>query len=202
MEALNIIKEEKVDIIILDLNLPDMNGIDIINYIKEHNITKYDYSIIVVTGEMDLLREVVESKYIFNYCSKINGIDFIIREVQEILNIKQKCHNIASINEQIKVELENLNFDFSYIGTRYLYDCICECHNKENIYDINLKKDIYPIISKKHHKNINSIKASISQATSIMYYETDENILSNYFGYSIISKPKPKDIIITILQKI
>lgn len=32
IEAIEIIKREKVDIIILDLKLPDMNGIDIIKY--------------------------------------------------------------------------------------------------------------------------------------------------------------------------
>lgn len=37
-EAINIIKEEIVDIIIMDLKLPDMTGIDILNYISENNI--------------------------------------------------------------------------------------------------------------------------------------------------------------------
>lgn len=53
----------------------------------------------------------------------------------------------------------------------------------------------------KYNKSINSI-TSISQTTSIMYYEIDENYLSDYFGYKIINKPKPKDIMITVLQKI
>ena len=32
-----------------------------------------------------------------------------------------------------------------------------------------------------------------------MYYENEEELLSNYFGYDIIEKPKTKDIIIKIL---
>lgn len=55
-EALNIINEKKVDIIILDLNLPDMTGIDILNYIDANNIQNFTSSIIIVTGEMELLR--------------------------------------------------------------------------------------------------------------------------------------------------
>ena len=38
IEAIDIIKKEKVDIIILDLHLPDMNGINIINFISDNNI--------------------------------------------------------------------------------------------------------------------------------------------------------------------
>lgn len=202
IEAIDIIKEEQVDIIILDLKLPDINGIDIIDFISQNNITKYNSSIIVVTGELGLLAKIIGNKYVFGYCSKTNGIDFIIKQIKDLTDEKQKINCIDSIKNRIKVELEALKFDFSYIGTKYLYECIYECYYKTNIYDINLNHDIYPIISKKYHKTINSIKTSIFQSTSIMYYEIDEHTLSNYFGYNIISKPKPKDIIITILQKI
>ena len=35
-----------------------------------------------------------------------------------------------------------------------------------------------------------------------MYCNTDEKLLSNYLGYNIIDKPKPKDVIITVLEKL
>lgn len=201
-EAINIIREEKVDIILLDLKFPDMTGIDIINFILKNNINKYDSSIIIVTGEMELLTEIVGNKCVFSYCSKTSGIDFIIKELNVLTNEKQREFYTDSLKNQIKIELELLNFDFSYIGTKYLCDCIYECYFKNNIYDINLKKDIYPIISKKYHKTINSIKTSIFQATTIMYYQIDEVYLSSYFGYRIINKPKTKDIIASVLKKI
>ena len=194
MEAINIIK--------LDLKLPDMTGIDIINFIYKNDIIKYNSSIIIFTGEMDLLAKVVRNKYIYNYCSKTNGIDFILTQVKNLINEKQTINYIDSIRNKIKIELENLKFDFSYIGTKYLSECIYECYLKSNAYNFNLNKHIYPIISKKYNKTINSIKASIFQSTSIMYYEIDKDILSDYFGYNIINKPKPKDIISTILQRI
>ena len=201
-DAINIIKEEKVDIILLDLKLPDMTGIDIINYIEEHNITKYKSSIIIVTGEMDLLKQIIGNNYVYNYSSKVNGFDSIINSIKKLVNENQHHIEMNLINEQIKLELQKLNFDFSYIGTKYLYECICECFYKDNIYNINFKKEIYPIISQKYNKTINSVKTSICQSTSIMYCNTDEKLLSNYLGYNIINKPKPKDVIITVLEKL
>ena len=65
-----------------------------------------------------------------------------------------------------------------------------------------MNKEIYPIISKKYNKTINTIKVDIFKSTYIMYYDVDENILSNYFGYGILKKPKIKDIIYKVLQKI
>lgn len=44
-EALEIIRKEKIDIIILDLKLPDMTGIEIINFISKNHLTKYNSSI-------------------------------------------------------------------------------------------------------------------------------------------------------------
>lgn len=201
-ETLNIIKDKKINIIILDLNLPDMTGIDILNYIDKENIQGLDASIIIVTGEMELLRQVKNNKYIYTYYSKVNGYETIINDIKNIVDEKQKTQKSDLITEQIKNELQKLKFNFSYIGTKYLYDCIKECYDREDIYNINLKSDIYPILAKKYNKTINSIKSCIFKSIVIMYCESSEQNLSDYFGYKIITKPKMKDIIFGVIQKI
>ena len=201
-EAINIINEEIVDIIILDLNLPDVTGVDVINYIAKNKIEKYKNSIIIFTNEMQLLREIHRSEYVFNYCTKINSANYIISSIKEMIEKNKKDSYNFFIKEKIKLELEKLHFNFSYIGTKYLYELIYECYSKNKLYDINLRKEIYPILSKKYNKAIATIKSDIFHATSIMYCETEENILSSYFEYEIIEKPKVKDIVNIVLQKI
>ena len=95
-----------------------------------------------------------------------------------------------------------MKYNFTYIGTRYLHACIYECYYKANINDVNLNKDVYPTISKKYNKNVNTIKSSIFQATTVMYNENNKQFISKYFGYNVISKPRTKEIIFTILEKI
>lgn len=199
-EAIDIIKSCEIDVIILDLKLPDMTGMDIIDYISKNKLERYISSIIIVTGEMEMLSKVIGNQYIFNYCSKINSTNFLIEQIKLLLS--QKHTEKDTLYIRIKKEMEKLNFNFSYIGTKYLYDCICECAKNYNIYDINLTKNIYPIIAKKYNKKISSIKANIFHSEMIMYYETEEKTLKNYFGYNVIYKPKTKDIITTILQKL
>ena len=109
---------------------------------------------------------------------------------------------IDKLKSQIQNELNKLNFNFSYSGTRYFGDGIEECYYKGDIYSINLETDIYSILSKKHNKTINSIKSSIFKSILAMYCETTDNKLSDYFGYRIIMKPKTKEVISIILQKI
>lgn len=201
-EAIKIIDTKQVDIIILDLNLPDMTGIDIIDHMDRNNMQKYHSSIIIVTGEMDLLGKLNNNKYIYTYCSKLNIFETIIDDIKELAYQKEEIHENNLIKDQIINELQKLNFNFSYIGTKFLCDCIEECFNKGDLYNINLKKDIYSILAKKYHKTINSIKSSIFKTISEMYYESDEKHLSDYFGYKIIMKPKTRDIISIVLQKI
>ena len=202
IEAIDIIKEEKVDLIILDLKLSDMSGIDVINFITKNNISKYKSSIIVITSENKLLEKIIKNEYVFSYCSKTNNINFITTQIKKLLTEKRQKYYNNSIESKIKTELENLKFNFSYIGVKYLQECIYQCYYKKNIYSINLNKDIYPAISKKYNKTINAIRTSIFQATSIMYYENDEQYLSEYFGYKLTNKPTTKDIIYIVLQKI
>lgn len=148
IEAIDILKEKEVDIIILDLKLPDMEGKDVIDFISKNNIIKYKSSVIAITEDIQLLTKIIGNEYIFTYCSKTNDINFIIEKINDLLNIKEKKNQTNIIKEQIKIELENLNFDFSYIGTKYIYECIYQCYCKRIIYDVNLNKEIYPIISK------------------------------------------------------
>lgn len=54
-EALEIIEQRAVDIILLDLNLPDISGVDIIKKITIKNIEKYKKSIILISGDTKML---------------------------------------------------------------------------------------------------------------------------------------------------
>ena len=198
-EAKNIIKEEIVDIVILDLKLPDMTGIELIEFISNNNLEKYEESVIIYTGDMSLLSKAINNKYIYNYCSKNMGVEYIVKHINNLVNEKENQFVPSYLNSQIKFELKKLNFDFSYNGTKYLYECIYQAYISDNKYDINLDREIYPMISKKYQKTKNSIKTNIFHAISMMYYDTDEKVLSNYFGYNIINKPKTKELISTIM---
>lgn len=201
-KSLEIIDEQIADIIILDLRLPDISGIEILDYIRNSKIQKYLSSIIAITSDTELLNKVLGNEYIYSYYSKIDTINSIINIFQQLLDYKSKCLEENPIKLKILSELKKLKFDFSYIGTKYLYECIFECYTKNSIYNINLSQNIYPILAQKYQKTCTSIKTSIFQSISIMYYEIEEDKLFSYLGYYSNKKPKAKDIIYAILQKL
>ena len=56
-EATSVIKRENIDLILLDLNLPDATGVDFINKIKEINFIRKP-TIIIISSELPLIKKV------------------------------------------------------------------------------------------------------------------------------------------------
>ena len=99
-------------------------------------------------------------------------------------------------------ELAKLNYNFKYNGTKYLIESIMLIWNKQDIDNINLKRDIFPIVAKNNNKTVSNVKININNATEMMFYDCPQYKLDEYFGYNVISKPKVKFVISTILQKL
>ncbi len=197
-EAIDIIKNKDIDIILLDLNLPDTSGIEIIKYIEKNKINKYYNSIFVVSGRYDLITVVQKSPYVFSYITKPYSLNNILENLKSIIKLKKSKDILQKINN----ELKKLHYNFSYNGTRYLAETIYEIYKRDNENSDNLKKYIYPIIADKHKKTINTICGNIKQATNSMYFDCDEETLKKYFNYSYCTKPKVKEIIFTVLNNI
>lgn len=200
-EVINMITnhQESIDIILLDLKLPNYSGIEILNYIQDNNLIKYKDSIIAISGEMDLLLQIKGNAYLHSFISKVAGFKQITREINELIEIKEteKC----SIDYKLHMELEKLSFNFSYIGTQYLFEAIIIIYNNK-FKNKNIEKNVYPIIAKKYNKSINNIKPNIANVCDLMYYDCKDEILKDYFKDPYSGKPTPKATMITILNNL
>ena len=166
-EALNIIENNTVDLILLDLKMPRMNGIELINKIKQMNSLNIP-KIIVISGEVDYM-----------YCLKNELIISDIINKNNMQNIKIHLENTVNnidflneehiIREKIINELMNLGYNFKYKGTHYIFDSILYIYMSNNLELLNnIEKNVYIYISNKYHKSINNIKTNIIKATKIM----------------------------------
>lgn len=111
-------------------------------------------------------------------------------------------YNKDYIVDKIQLELKKLRFKLSYNGTRFLIDCIYNAYLIKEKVNINLSKDIFPILAKKYNKSINTIHGDIKSSINSMYYDCDSTILKEYFNYYQIEKPKLKELIFTVISKI
>ena len=89
-EALNAINTKDIDLILLDLKIPIYNGLDIIEYLVTHNKNSYCNSIIVISGENDMILKIRNNPLIYSYINKGSGMESILREINQLISIKKE----------------------------------------------------------------------------------------------------------------
>lgn len=196
ISLLNLISSELPDIRIFKIT----SDIHEISKVLKNNLA----NLILLDKNIIDFKCIIDCIKLYSYEDRLIIInDDITSNIQKIKNfIFPDLKTDSALKQLINNELRNLNFDFSYLGTRYLSEAIYEAYYRCTDFDINLNVDIYPILSKKYGISINNIKSNIYYSTNMMYYDTEANQLSKNMGLNIDFKPKLRDIMVSILQKV
>lgn len=137
-DAIEIIKKNSIDAVIMDLGLPAMNGIDATKIIK--NIKK-DIKVIILTSH-NSEQEVVDAVKVgaSAYCSKDINPDRLAYVIQSVMDgalwFDSKISNIITKSVSVKKEEKKLNIDEEYNLTdreKQVLEYICEGLNNNEI---------------------------------------------------------------------
>lgn len=196
-----IITRKEVDIIVINI---EKFGLEIVKHIYENNIEIYKKSIILLYNNLELVKDIYNpkyNKYIYK-CIKLSSFEKLIYLLHSITDDKEDCTDDCIINNKIERELRKLNFNFSLKGTRYLIESINIIY-KNDLYNFNLTKDVFSVLSKKYCKSINTIKCDITQANNNMCEKCDKWMMMSYFGYfEDYYTPGPKDVMTNVFENI
>ena len=89
-EVLEIINREKIDIILLDMNIPGYNGLEILNFLARNKKEEYLNSIIATSCKQDVLDKIENNPLVYDYISENQGLDAIIEKVNNISKYKEE----------------------------------------------------------------------------------------------------------------
>ncbi|HOV12952.1 MAG TPA: response regulator [Spirochaetota bacterium] len=113
LEAIEIYKKEKQDVVISDVRMPEMNGIDLLK-----NIRIYDSNarVIIITayGDLDTAKSAINNRAYAFFGKPINFSELILtlRNLEKELAIKNNLNsdynNLQSEHEKLKVAYEEL----------------------------------------------------------------------------------------------
>lgn len=191
-----------IDIILLDLKMPIFSGIDILNRLTNDKRKKYNNSILVISGEQEMIVQVRDDDTVYDYINKICSMSDILQKIDKLVKYKSDKKNIRQVKGEIIKELQELGYNLSHKGTIYLLDAIYIAYTKKLQDELNLKKNIYPIISQKYNRPVHCIKSDIVKATNFMDSSCDLNKKKEYFSFADNSKPTVKLVIYTILNNL
>lgn len=107
-EAINVIKEQKIDIILLDLTLPDISGEKIINYISINELYMYKNSIICIENSYKPTFNFNNIPYVFTSIPHNANINSLITTIRSLINYKIPELNSKIIKEKINKLLHDL----------------------------------------------------------------------------------------------
>ena len=84
-EAINVISNNQIDLMFLDLNLPDENGIYIIDQIKYLNTIKNPY-VVIISKDRKLIEVVNKRQISFEVISKFESNNIIYDRIRKIIH--------------------------------------------------------------------------------------------------------------------
>lgn len=164
-EAINIIYNNKIDLILLDLKLSDSNGLEILKKLKSFNYIE-KISIIVISGDSILINKANYEYKVNNIINKVEKEEIIYNKIKQSIDEINYRDREEIIKKIIIKEITNMGYNWKYKGTNYLMEAIWFIYTSNNLDLVdNLEKNVYKYIAYKNNKNVNNIKTNIIKST-------------------------------------
>ena len=217
-EALNLIREMKPDIVILDTILPSLDGLAVLEKLSEEE--KQHSSIIMLSAMgQDVLTEeafLLGARYFllkpFDVDSLIHKIRLCKKEEQKVIcmnqqiekEIVQEYKSPATLEIIVTQIIHEIGVPAHIKGYQYLRDSILMAVHDMDILN-SITKQLYPSIAMKNHTTASRVERAIRHAIEVAWSRGKMDTIDELFGYTVNAgkgKPTNSEFIALIADKI
>lgn len=180
-DAITLYKDKEPDILILDLNLPKKNGLDVLMELANFEFPKPKCNVIIVSGEDKMLHNLLNTRKVFMEFRKPADLNEILNSIKDF----QKEQFVESILE-IKCEeaLIKLNINPLSKNGRLLKEAIQTCYfNYEMMDNMEL---LYFTLSRRKSCSPQKIKSALRSAVDFANRFNSLDALNTFFYTEII----------------
>lgn len=202
-EALRLIEEMRPDAIILDILLPRLDGIEVMNEAK-NRLSSYSPVFIVVTGVSNpkMLTEATDAGAYYciikpcEYISLSNRIESALKEKD---NPKDSCLSAGNADGALDTDLETqvtkiihqIGVPAHIKGYQYLRSAIIMTMNNTELIN-SITKQLYPGVAKQYGTTSSRVERAIRHAIEVAWDRGDVDVINSFFGYTVqSSRGKP-----------
>lgn len=188
---------EENDILLLDLGLPEINGLEVIDKLKQKK--QHIPYIIVMSGDLSLLDKAKDyEQYIYTTLKKPFAFSKIIDIIEEITHASEQ----KSYEKFVKEELRKFEINITTIGYSYIVDAITFCLEDETLLK-DMKNGLYKKMSAKNNGvSISNIKWTMEKSVKSIQRFTATSITRPYFRVESGEKITPKLFIATVIERL
>ena len=200
-------KAEEVDIVLLDLIMPNKDGICVLEHMQKKNINK---KTIVLTSynTQEMIRKVSELgvSYFMLKPFELKDLEKRIKEVSSGVKYGGESIDLYHNNLQVSITktLHELGVPSHIKGYQYIREGISIVYERPEIVG-GITKELYPEISKKFNTTVSRVERAIRHAIEISWNRGNWQLMEDIFGHSVdIDKAKPtnSEFIVTVADKL
>ncbi len=209
IEAMRVLdsKQDDIDIVLLDLIMPNKDGLSVLEYMQEKNIDK---KTIVLTSynTQDMIRKVSELgvNYFMLKPFELNDLEKRIIEVSSGVKYGGETLDLYHNNLQVSITktLHELGVPSHIKGYQYIREGVSIVYERPEIVG-GITKELYPEIAKKYNTTVSRVERAIRHAIEISWNRGNWQLMEDIFGHSVdIDKAKPtnSEFIVTVADKL
>lgn len=201
-EVLTLIKENKPDVILLDIILPKLDGFQILKHIKE--IYQSSIKTIVMSGfaNDDSIREASHLGASYFYVKPVNNDD-VISKIRDLYHAsRQGKGQYEKLENRIAEITQKLGVPPHIKGYTYIREAIKMIYENPEVLD-KITKVLYPTIAEKFKTTPTRVERAIRHAVQVAWITKKENETIQKM-FSILHKDKPTNsqFVATIVEKL
>lgn len=204
-ECLNMLENVNPDILILDIIMPHLDGLGVLEKLREMNReTMPNVIMLTAFGQEDVTKKAVDlgaSYFIlkpFDMGNLVNNIRQVNSKGQTVL----KSNSQVFYRSQPEQKPKNLDASITSIiheigvpahikGYLYLREAIAMVYNDIELLG-SITKVLYPDIAKKYNTTASRVERAIRHAIEVAWSRGNIESISSLFGYTVsMSKAKP-----------
>ena len=204
-EMYQIIKNKEPDVVLLDLIMPKMDGLSVMDEVaKNKNLKKAPQFIVITAVGQEKITEDAFRKGASYYIMKpfqnetvLNRIKFIREEVQHdihrigntVINVQEAPEE--NLEDRVTSMIHEIGIPAHIKGYHYLRDAIMMAVEDMDVLNA-ITKILYPTVAKKHQTTSSRVERAIRHAIEVAWSRGKIDILDKLFGYTVShGKGKP-----------
>lgn len=231
IEALDLIQEKEPDLVILDIIMPHLDGLGVLEKLNNMNLNKMPRVIILSAVGQDKITQKAIKLGADYYVVKPFDMDVFIKRIRDMFNStessEQSVNRLAqqntmvsreTISQQVepeKNEPQDLETEITNIiheigvpahikGYMYLREAITMVVNDMELLSA-VTKELYPSIAKKYNTTASRVERAIRHAIEVAWGRGQVEAINKLFGYTINTekgKPTNSEFIAIIADKL
>lgn len=212
-EALNMIREQKPQVVILDLVMPQIDGMGIMEQVKTWGEgDKPQYIVHLASEQGDIMQMMAYQDYVVRIGGYTKGelsqaIQYIRQGGKQgdcLMDLHSSKKQQAGLELQITKIIHEIGVPAHIKGYQYLRSAIRMAVEDMDILN-SITKQLYPDIAKEYHTTSSRVERAIRHAIEVAWGRGKMDTLDALFGYTIHAgkgKPTNSEFIALIADKI